>query len=1265
MAIKCIFMAQFLIAVKIQYKSLHLIDFIIPYFQMKNFLLSLIFILLYNQSNAQKSNYNQYWKKVENFELKDLPKSALAEVEKIYKLAKRESNEEQIIKTLIYRSKFTLELQEDAQLKIVNDLGKEVRSSGFPAKNILESILADLYWQYFQQNRYKFYNRTKTEKKVNPIDFRTWDLQTLFEEVHQHYKNSLKSPEELLKIPVRNYSEILILKEDSNIYRPSLYDFLAHRALNFYKTDERNIQNPTYKFTLKDPDLLKSNNTFLKAKLPSKDSLSQQLNAIYIYKDLTRFHLKDKDPYALVNLSLERLNYIKNHLISDEKEKIYLATLKELKEEFKLHPASAEIIWNIAKLYDQEANTYQPPEHTENQFKRQEALALCEEAIKKFPKAKGTEKCKVLIGNIKQQKLNITIEKDISLNTHSRALISYRNLNQLYFNIFKVSQSQKRQFEKFRSDSSRLAFIKDLKAEKQWISRLKNEKDYQQHSTEVLIPALSSGTYLILAREKEIPDENMLYAQQFFQVTDLSLVNINDPNKEIWQVINRNNGKPIKNAKVHVKNSQRYANRSEVIDHVFISDKDGLIQFEKKNYSNIYFTINYKNDRAVFGDYYIYNYNNQKDSTEKINAKAFLFTDRSIYRPGQTVYFKGILIQKNNDKSEVVSNEEVSITLYNVNKEEIKKVELTTNEFGSFSGEFILPSGGLTGKFLIEVDEGNANSKFYDKIEVFEMSETYISVEEYKRPKFETKFKPVTESFQLNDSIKVTGEAISFSGAKVSGAQVKYRVVRTGNIPSIYSYYYPQSSSEQEITHGETQTDASGNYTIEFKAIPDLKISKDLKPVFNYKVYADVTDINGETHSTETTVRVAYHLLEAELAISENIDKDQNDHKISITTRNLNGEFVPVTGQLKIYRLKSPDRILRKNLWNAPDYPGFTEEEFKKLFPHDAWKEERNPNKWKKGALVFEKEIHTGATKEVILKNTKNWKSGKYIATFTCTDRLQQKVESERKFNLYSHSKKDITKEQLIRVTANKPSYQAGEKAVIQLSSAAKDLFVTLSIEKDHKIIERKIIHLSNESKKIEIPVTQNDTGGFAVFYHTAFYNSFETGSLNILVPYPENELQITTRTFRDRIQPGSEQQWSFHIAGDKKDKVTAEVLASMYDASLDQFKMHQWDFTPVTHYIYRSYNKATASESFGITTLNVRNLRYQYSHIRNQEYDQLNWFGFSFNNSRWVKQRYLNTLVDKYTKPEISSKEDPNLTKGYISGIVSNESGPLPGVSV
>ncbi len=1222
--------------------------------------------MLYSQTNAQKADYKEYWKKVENFELKELPQSALAEVEKIYNLAIKESNEEQIIKTLIYRSKFTLELQEDAQLKTVNDLKKEIRSSKFPGKNFLESILADLYWQYFQQNRYKFYNRTKTEQKVDPVDFRTWDLQTLFEEVHQHYQNSLKAPEKLQKISVRNYSEILILEEDSRIYRPSLYDFLAHRTLNFYKSDEQNIQNPTYKFSLEDPDLLKKNEVFLQTTLASKDTLSQELNAIYLYKDLTRFHLKDKEPYALIDLTLERLNYIKNHLISDEKEKIYLATLKELKEEFKLHPASAEITWNIAKLYDHEANSYQPIKYTEDQFKRQDALELCEEAIRNFPKAKGTEKCRVLIESIKQQKLNITIEKYISVNTASRALISYRNLNRLYFNIFKVTRSQKGQFEKLSSDSLRLAFIRDLNPEKQWISPLKNEKDYQQHSTEVLIPELNSGTYLILAREKEKTDTNMLYAQHFFQVTDLSLVNINDPDEEIWQVINRNNGKPIKNAKVHAKSSQRYANRSRMIDQVFYSDKNGLIRFEKKNYNDVYFTISYKNEQTVFGDYYIYKYNYQKDPTEKIHAKAFLFTDRSIYRPGQTVFFKGILIQKNNDRSEVISNEEVTVTLYDVNNEEVKELELTTNEFGSFSGEFILPPGGLTGEFLIEVDEGNADNKFYDKIEEFEMSETYISVEEYKRPKFETKFNPVTESFQLNDSIKVTGKAISFSGAQVTGAQVKYRVVRTENIPSIYHYDpQPQPSSEQEITHGETLTDAAGNYNIEFKAIPDLKISKDLKPVFNYKVYADVTDINGETHSTETTVRVAYHLLEAEIDIAQNINKDQNDHKISVTAKNLNGEFVPTTGQLKIYRLKSPDRILRKSPRNAPDYPGFTEEEFKKLFPHDAWQEENNPDKWEKGPLVFEKEISTETTKEVILKNTKKWKSGKYIATFSCTDRLQQKIESERKFNMYSHSKKDISKEQLIRVTANKPSYQAGEKAVILLSAPAKDLFVTLSIEKDHKIIKRRIIHLSNESKDIEVPVNHNDTSGFAILYHTAFYNSFKTGNLNISVPYPENELQITTQTFKDRIQPGSEQQWSFQITGDEKDKITAEVLASMYDASLDQFKMHQWNFTPVTNYIYRSYNKATAGKSFGTIALNTRNVKRYFSYYKNQKYDHLNWFGFSFNNNRWTKQRYLNGLVDKYTKPEISSKDDQNLTKGYIFGVVHDETDVLPGVNV
>jgi len=1234
---------------------------------MKKKLFFLILSFVITTSIAQDLAYKDQWKKVENFELKDLPKSAFAEVNLIYNKAKKDNNSDQIIKTLIYKSKFTLVLEEDAQLKIISDLKKEIRETDIPTSNILESILAKLYWQYFQQNRHKYYNRTKTDQKVDPADFRTWDLQTLFESVHKHYQNSLQNKKHLKSIPVRTYSEILTIKERSNIYRPTLYDFLTHRTLSFYKTNERNIQNPIYKFSIENPDLLKNNELFLQTELPSKDSLSQELNAIYLYKDLTRFHLKDKDPTALIDISLERLNFIKNNAVFTDKDNLYLITLKELQEQYNSFPASTEISYKIAELYNNKANTYQPIIKTDNQFKRKEALKICEEAIKKFPNTIGSEKCRVLVDQIKQEKLQINVESYIPVKTPSRLLISYRNINNLNFKVYKVDTQQKDKFENYRSDSTKIAFINQLEVEKQWTSNLKNEEDYQQHSTEVLLPALNSGRYLIVSYKNNTPEKDSLFAYQFIQVTDLSLIRINDTETEIWQIINRNTGASVKNAKVHAKSSTRYANKERQIDHVFFSDKDGLIQFEKNNYYDIHFDIKTKKDKAVFGNYYIYKNNRRYDQEEEIFAKTFLFTDRSIYRPGQPVYFKGILIQTINDKSKVIPNEEVTVTLYDVNQQELKELELTTNEFGSFNGEFILPESGLTGEFLIEVDEGYKNSKFYDRIDEFEMSEAYISVEEYKRPKFETKFKPVKESFRLNDSITVTGEAISFSVANISNSKVKYRVVRTEEFPVVYRYYNPYRypSESQEITNGETTSNSEGNYKIHFKAIPNLKIKEELKPVFNYKIYADVTDINGETHSAETTVRVAYHLLETEINIPKSIDKNIADTKININSKNLNGEFVPVNGKLKIYQLISPEQILRKRPWKAPDYPGFTKEEFRKLFPHDSYANENNPETWGKGELVFEKEINTANTKEITLKNISNWKSGKYVIEFTCTDRLQQKIENEKRFDIFNNSKNEFTKDQLIQVTTNKDSYKAGETAKVKFASAAKELFITVFVEKNHKTMERKIIHLSNESKTISVPVTQNDTGGFAIKYHTAFYNNFSTGNLNIKVPYPNTDLMITTQTFRDKIQPGSEQQWSFTVSGNKKDQIAAEVLASMYDASLDQFKMHQWNFNPIKRYAYQSYNKASSRMSFGTTNLNVRNLKYYYSRIEIQDYDQLNWFGFNFNNNKWINQRYLNALVDKYTKPDIHSRDDKTKAKGFIYGVVSDESDVLPGVNV
>ena len=1216
----------------------------------KSITITIMTILFSVFANAQSNKFNNYekeWKEVEQFELKGLPKSALAEVEKIYKKAKKKKDHPQIIKSLLYKSKFALSLEEDAQLKVINSLKEELTENSFPTKNILESILAELYWQYFQQNRWKFYNRTNTSEKVDLNDFRTWDLQTLFEEAHTHYQSSLDNALMLQKTYLEYYGEILHPQQGSIKLRPTLYDFLTHRAIDFYKTDERNLQQPSYKFEIVNKDLLADNNTFTKQELTSKDSLSQQLHALKLYKNLTLFHLRDEQPDALVDLTLQRLDFVKTNAVFNDKDAIYLNTLRVLFEHYKDREVATEIAYRIGLALYEKANSYIPVEKEEHRWKNKEALELLETIGAKFPKSNGARKCKSLIQQILGTGLNITNEKFVPVNSSSRLLVSYKNMDELYFKAYPISEKERKAFGKIYNDSAKVAFINKLKLAKNWEAKLKNERDYQTHKTEVVVPKLAQGLYLLVGSKNEKLNKDETFGYSFIQVTNFALIDNSKYGNHSYQVVDRKTGKPIENATVHFKNynTGRY---NKYYENTLTTNDKGFVSFSvDQRYSNVVVTVIKDDNKAVFGDYYFSKgYKPKYDNSTQSNI--FLFTDRGIYRPGQTVYFKGIAVAMKANKSNVLENKKITVALKDVNYQEVKKLELKTNEFGSFSGEFVLPNTGLTGNFHIEAQgfNGFLNRSINGS--------TYFSVEEYKRPKFETEFKPVTETYRLNDSITVNGFAKAFAGSTITDAKVSYRVYRTAQYPKWYWYYRPQISSEsQEITHGETTTDAKGNFEVIFEALPDLKVNPSTQPTFNYKVTADVTDINGETRSAETIVNVGYHALNISVAIPPKLDKAKN-HTLVLTTNNLNGEFVPTKGTLKVYKLKAPEGVLRKRPWSAPDYQDISKDEFNKLFPHDAYQKEDNPQFWEKGELVFETKVDTEKSKEVDLNYISKWISGKYVAEFVCTDKFDQEVRDEVQFDVFGSNDKKVADHQLFYIKTNKEEYKPGDYVRVTLGSASKDVYITLKVEKNYVTVDTQIIHLSDEVKTISIPVEEKDVGGFAIQYQLVNYNSFGNGVVPISVPYPKHELEIETATFRDKLQPGQEETWSFKIKGSRSDQVTAEILAAMYDASLDQFRAHQWGISAVNYRYYYPYNSSNANYSFGISNFNVYHLNNRYYGFNHQGYDQLNWFGFSFGNSTWVNRRYIQNL-----------KLDRNKWDKIVSGTIRDESGPLPGVSV
>ncbi len=1212
---------------------------------MKYIVTTLMIALFANFAQAQHKDYNDLWEKVEKFENDGLPKSALEIVEQISVQAKKDKNAPQQIKTLLYKSKFAMSLEEDAQLKVMADFKSEIEKSEAPTKNILENMLATIYWQYFQQNRYRFYDRSNTAAKVDTTDFQTWDLQTLFDEIHAHYKNSLQNEMLLQQTKLDNYNVILTEEKDSKIFRPTLYDLLAHTALEFYQSDENSITQPAYKFEIDNVKYIKEAKDFVALNMISKDSTSLQLHALHLYQKLIAFHINDKEPYALADVDIDRLNYVTLHATFNDKEALLLETLKATSIQWQDHEVSALYNYEIAYLVNQQGNRYNPKTDIEQRWKIKEALEICDAMLVKYPKSKGAEKCAVLKQDILKSDIQLTAENVIPIQQASKVLVGYKNLDQLQFTIYKMSRSQIDAFEKLYRQDEQLEFIKKLTVATKFESSLKNESDYQTHTTEIKIPKLDNGNYLVFVSHKNSMDS--VFAYKTIQVTDIVISNTSENGQEIFQIINRNNGTPIVGATV--KSSYKIGYNGSTKTESGTTDKHGKFQIAKgdSRLNELNIQITSQGDVANYDNYYINQYY-RRGKAETTSVNTFLFTDRSIYRPGQIVYFKGIAISTNEGKSQVRANLEVKAVLYNVNRELIKQIPLKTNDFGSVAGEFVLPSDGLTGQFSIELLAGISAA-------------TYFSVEEYKRPKFETKFEPVTETLKVNDSVTLKGTALAYAGSNITDAKVIYRVSRKVQYPDWYYWYRPWFNSEpQEITHGESTTNAKGEFEITFKALPDESVDKKSLPIFQYEVTADVTDVNGETRSSTTIVNVGYHALVATVSIDSKIDKSKKDYKLTIDSKNLNGEFVPATGSVKIYKLKGPNRVLRPRPWDAPDYQAFSKDEFISLFPHEAYSAEHNSETWEKGDLVVDKTFDTSKLKELELGNIKKWASGQYIVVLESKDKFGQLVKDEAKTILYDDDDKTLSDNQLFSVTINQSTYKAGENVVMTFGSSSEYLTVTVDVEKDQKIVNTFIVPLNNNKKTIAIPVAKEDVGGFAVHYSYAVYNYFESGTVVIAIPYPKSDLEIETTTFRDKLQPGTDETWSFKVKGPEGDKVSAELLASMYDMSLDQFKPHAWSFSPLFQPIYNSYSRRNAGRSFGIGAFNVYNNHdnnYNYSY---QQYDQLNWFGFYFGNN------YNNYRGNAYNKNVPSSPMAESIVlKENSMSIDQMLSGQAAGVNV
>ncbi|MFN5912273.1 MAG: alpha-2-macroglobulin family protein [Bacteroidota bacterium] len=491
-----------------------------------------------------------------------------------------------------------------------------------------------------------------------------------------------------------------------------------------------------------------------------------------------------------------------------------------------------------------------------------------------------------------------------------------------------------------------------------------------------------------------------------------------------------------------------------------------------------------------------------------------------------------------------------------------------------------------------------------------ELGSTNVSVEEYKRPKFEVDFLPVTGNFKLGEKIKVEGTAKAYAGSSIDGASVQFRVVRSCRVPHWMSYrwgYLPQLGST-EILNGQVKTDETGKFSIEFPANEDKTIDKKYLPTYTYTIYADVTDISGETRSGEQYVRVGYTAMELSVGVGSIIEKSSGN-KFKVSTTNLMGEKVTAGGTIRVFPLIENDRVLRSSLWKRPDLSSFSEEEFRKLFPHDEFKNELKTEQLSTAAPVLILNFDTRVNDTVEFKSMKNWKSGRYMLEATSLDAFGETVTDIIYFTLLDRTESTNPTNQIWTLTPLKTNCEPGENAEFLLSAGAENLTTLFEIEHKNKVVHREFITLNKGQKLISIPVEEQHRGNFSVhFAAVKFGRSFRSSSA-VTVPFSNKELDVTFETFRDKLQPGQKEEWRIRIKGPKGEKVAAEMVAALYDASLDAFAPNSFYLN-----VWNSYytNRYWSTQSFDASKSRIyySNWNQNYSYTP-RNYSLLNYWGF------------------------------------------------------
>lgn len=1081
-------------------------------------------------SMVQADSRDEMWKEVQQAEKKGLPKTAVEKLEPIITSAMKDKDYDEAVKAIAKK----VSLQTPKSEERIEKLQAELDKAPAEMKPVMHAILAHWYWSYYQQNRWRFMQRTQTATQPGK-DFTTWSLPRLFDEIASHYEAALKDPDKLKKIPVSEWNELLEKGTAPVSYRPTLYDFLAYEAIDFYASGEQAAAKSQDAFEVSaGSPIFSPVDVFLNWKPETTDEDSPTLKAIKLYQQLIAFHQKDDDKAALLDADLSRLEFGYNKAFGEEKNARYKAALEKFIDDHGDHEISARATHDWATVV-----------HSEDDWVK--ARNIAQRGLNRHPNSIGGKRCYNLIQQIEAPQSQVHTERvwNKPLPTID---VSYRNLTKVYFRVVPFDYQEFVKSQRWSPESidrnQREALLKKT-AVKEWSHDLPKTEDYHQRTEEIPAPeGLKTGSYFLIASHNDqFSNNNNEVSFTEFWVSDLALVVRPRQGEGVLEgfVLNNLTGEPITGAEVetwHRDNRNRF-----VKGPATKTDDNGMFQFKGQRRNSVVLLAKHGEDALSSTNYF---YINQYDTTPKPFERTVFFTDRALYRPGQTVHFKGICVSAdhNQNEYEVIKGRNVVVVFSDVNGKEIEQLKLRTNDYGSFSGSVTAPRDRLMGQMSLRVKDGPDGY-------------TSVRVEEYKRPKFRVEIKPPQEAPRLNQDVTVTAKATAYTGAAIDGAKVSWRVVREVRYP-IWWYWRcwwmpPNQGASQEIAHGNTMTDANGSFKISFMAKPDPTVPEESEPTFQFKIYADVTDTTGETRSDQRVVSAGYTALKATMS-AEDWQVEEEPVKITIKTTTLDGEGQPAKGTVKVYNLKQPEEVQRKSL-SGNRYPY---RRAGKLKPgEEPPTDPADPNSWPLGEVAFETKFETDATGTTTI--SAELKAGIYRAKLETQDRFGKEVTAVLPIQVFNRDAKNFNLKIPFLLAAPKWSLDPDEELTAIWGSGYETARAYIEVEHRGKLLQSFWTDPGVTQVAIKQEVQEDMRGGFFLRVTMVRENRAYLESRKIEVPWSNKELTVKWEHFVSKLKPGEQESWTAVVKGPKANEAVAELVAGLYDASLDAYLPHNW----------------------------------------------------------------------------------------------------------